>query len=568
MASVFDRLSNQLSGDERQAMLEKIARPYQTDQKPMHRENPSVDEAVQLDQEFKHLSLIMRLGILVLGFLSGRGRNSITQSFLIQRIQRRVSRRAPGLIDFRRRAASPKLFRYISDLRAALDVFRRPLIRCLEEHKPDFYAFLGKIEFEDIQSRLEEEAGPEKVAANHPEARPSEIKSRLEAVIDDIMNDIGPQQQRFMLGHTAVLARLKTLVRYPYDRLLGLFPPGDRGAGGPASLRLLKKPLLELGDELQAFDSPPSAHLLKTIFLFDLLDGFDTDPEAMENELSMRMQQAAESLNTVRRINEEIPWTDLLKVLSEDIDYRPSPAGGGEDWLHVFKRFWRNRAARQYRGWLERTRIAEMLDNLKALWGVEEVQPVPGYREADFPEGIHPRHEASFCAMRTLFAEVFPGRLYHTLNQIMMDGKFYKKDNRQEYEDMYSSFLKAPDRVRSFELKAGSSGDFGIAAAQIRRTGGENIHTDYVNLVRRIDGECLDMLRPLVRDMELMSRLLKGILDGEGGPYDSISNMADIGGKGSRAFRRALHFVWTIVHKSAELLADLMKLEEKRLMDE
>ena len=45
---------------------------------------------------------------------------------LIQRIQRRVSRRAPGLIDFRRRPASAKLFRYMSDLRAAR-AFRRAL---------------------------------------------------------------------------------------------------------------------------------------------------------------------------------------------------------------------------------------------------------------------------------------------------------------------------------------------------------------------------------------------------------------------------------------------------------
>ena len=80
MASVFDRLSNQLSGDERRAMLKKIDRSYQSDEQPMHREGPSADEAVHLDEEFKRLSLITRLGILVLGFLSGRRRNSVTQS--------------------------------------------------------------------------------------------------------------------------------------------------------------------------------------------------------------------------------------------------------------------------------------------------------------------------------------------------------------------------------------------------------------------------------------------------------------------------------------------------------
>ena len=137
-------------------MLEKIDRSYQSDEQSMHREGSSADEAVHLDEEFKHRSLITRLGILVLGFLSGRGRKNVTQSCLIQRIQRRVSRRAPGLIDFRRRPASAKLFRYMSDLRAALNVFRRPLIRCLEEG-----------------------AGPERAAANYSGAGALEIKSRL-----------------------------------------------------------------------------------------------------------------------------------------------------------------------------------------------------------------------------------------------------------------------------------------------------------------------------------------------------------------------------------------------------
>ena len=136
------------------------------------------------------------------------------------------------------------------------------------------------------------------------------------------------------------------------------------------------------------------------MFLFDPLDGFDADPEGMKNELSMRMRQAAESLNTVRRINSRILRTDLPEVIAEDIDYR-----------------------------------------------------------------------------------------------IMMDGKFHKKDNRQESEDMYSFFLKALDKVRGFELKVGPSGDFAAAAAEIRRAGGENIHAKYANLVRCIDGECLNLLK-------------------------------------------------------------------------
>ena len=43
--------------------------------------------------------------------------------------------------------------------------------------------------------------------------------------------------------------------------------------------------------------------------------------------------------------------------------------------------------------------------------------------------------------------------------------------------------------------------------------------------------------------------------------------MAEIGGRGSKVFLRAIGLVWTIVDKSADSLENLMKLEEKRRMD-
>ena len=566
MESVFDRLAREISREERRSLLHKIGETQDLTEEPMRLDDASAAQPVVLDREFAELSMFARLRIIILGFFTGRGRSRLTEEYLLHKIQRKVERAAAGFIDFRRELVSPKLYNMIAELRAGMEVFRRPLIRALEGDKPDFYALLGKMEFEDIQSRLETEPTPEHLAVLSPEAVPLEIKRQMEGVFEEILGDIIPDRRKRMMAHTTALARLRTLVRYPYDKILNLFPPSDKGAGGAASLRQLKAPLLELGDALFAFQSPPSTTLLETLFLFELQDYLGDDNSRLEAELTDRMDKAAVALDTVRKVNSEIPWTNLLKLMAEDIQYAPRPVGGGEDWFRVFKAFWKDRLALQYRLWADKKRQAEILRGLTVLWGLEIIPLVPGYRGEEFPENFQPRHESSFAATRSLFLEIFPGRLYHALNLIMIDGKFYKKDNRREYEEVFSRFLKVPDKIRAFEARARSDGEYGIRHAELRRASaaGEDTVSQYRDLVTHLDRESQNMVIPVIGDLKALSRLLKGILDGNGGTYDTLSNMSEIGGQGNQTLRVTLTEVHNIVDRSAELLGDLVDLEEKR----
>ena len=567
MESVFDRLARELSRDERRSLLAKIGESQDLNEEPMRLDDAAANEPVLLDREFAELSFFARLRIILVGFFSGRGRHKLTEEFLLHKIQRKVERSASGLFDFHRELVSPKMYDQIAKLKSAMDVFRRPMIRAMEGDKPDFYALLAKLEFGDILARLEAETDPEKLEENMSGALPTEIKKRMDVVFDTILGDIIPDRRRRMAAHTTALARLRTLTRYPYDRILALFPPSDQGAGASASMRQLKDPLLELGDALYAFRSPPSTTLLETLFLFELQDTLTDGDSRLEAELTERMDRAAAALDIIRKTNSGIPWPDLLKALAEDLQYSARPVGGGEDWFHIFKAFWKDRLAIRYRVWADRKRQAELLRGLTALWGLEIVAEIPGYRGSEFPENIQPRHNASFSAVHALFLEVFQGRLYHSLNLVMIDGKFYKKDNRREFEEVYGRFLKTPDKVRALSARLRPEGEFGVRQADLRRlaASGENIEEKTRELVRTLDRESQNIVVPIIGDLKAMSRLLKGILEGNGGAYDTLSNMSEIGGQGHNTFRMSLQEVGNIIERSSELLSDLVTLEEKRL---
>ncbi len=567
MESIFDRLARELSREERRSLLTKIGESQDLNEEPMRLDEVSANEPVILDREFAELSFFARLRIVLLGFFTGRGRHKLTEEFLLHKIQRKVERGSSGLFDFNRELVSPKMHDQIARLKSAMDVFHRPMMRALEGDKPDFYALLAKLEFEDIIQRLETETNPYHLEEEAPGSLPSEIKKKMDSVFEMILGDIIPDRRRRMSAHTTALARLRTLTRYPYDRILALFPPSDQGAAAAASLRQLKDPLLELGDALYAFRSPPATTLLESLFLFELQDILVDESSRLELELTERMDRAAAALDIIRKINSDIPWGDLLKALAEDLRYSPRPVGGGEDWFHVFKTFWKNRLAVRYRAWAEKKRQAELLRGLTALWGLEIIAEIPGYRANEFPENIQPRHNSSFAATLALFLEVFQGRLYHSLNLIMIDGKFYKKDNRREFEEVYGRFLKTPDKVRALVTRLRPDGEFGIRQADLRRlaASGENIEDKMKDHVRSLDRESQNLVVPIIGDLKAMSRLLKGILDGNGGTYDTLSNMAEIGGQGHKTFRMSLQEVGNIIQQSSELLSDLVSLEEKRI---
>lgn len=567
MDSVFDRLAREISKDERRSLLMQIGETQDLNEEPLRISDRSDSEPILLEREFAELGFLARLRIIILGFFTGRGRKSLIEEHLIHKTQRKVERAVPGMIDFQRETVSPKMYQTVAKLRSAMNVFRRPLIRALEGDKADFYALLGKLEFDDIQVRLEKETDPDRLAGENPESIPIEIKRRMDSEFESILEDIIPDKRRKMMAHTTALARLRTLVRFPYEKLLDSFPPSEKGAGGPAPLRKMKDGLLELGDALWAFQAPPSTTLLEALFLFDLQETIADDDDRLESELTDRMDRAAAALDILRKVNGDIPWMNLLKALAEDIQYSPRPVGGGEDWFRVFKEFWKQRLGIRYRNWSDHRRLSDLLRGLTVLWGLDLIPLVPGYRGQDFPENLQPRHEGSLAAVNSLFMDIFQGRLYHALNMVMIDGKFYKKDNRREYDEVFGRFLHTPDKVRALTAKLRPEGEYGIRRAELRRetASGEDTTIKMRDLVRNLDRECQNLTVPLIGDLKALSRLLKGILDGSGSSnYDTLSNMAEIGGQGNDTFRLNLQDVKNTVEKSADLLSELVDVEEKR----
>ncbi|PIE04504.1 MAG: hypothetical protein CSA76_03915 [Spirochaetales bacterium] len=565
MVSVFDRLVREISSEERRRLLRKISNSVSFNEEPMCRMDDLSVQPLVLEKEFAQLGFIARLWIIILGLLTGRGRSRLTEEHLLKKLQKKVERAAPGWMDTQRGLVMRKVYEKIIYLSMNLEVFRNPVLRSVESNFSDFYGLLGRMEFEELHTRMEKSLDPEKIANSMSDSTPLQIKKKMELELDGFLLSITSEKRRRMSYHASTLQSLKNLVRYPYARLLDCFPSDSKS---PVELRTVMVPLLELGDALLGFKNAPAATLLEALFLFDVSESLPERSEELDTAITERMDKAAAALDYVRKLNHDIPWMDFLKVVSGNIHYTPRKIQGKQDWFYYYRDFWNQRLSRSYTRWANRQRLNELIRGLIMLWGVDIIPSIINYRRADFNDTVIPCHEASLAAVNTLFLDVFPGRLYHSLNLLKMDGKFYKKNNRREFDEVFERFMRTPDKLRAFSMKLRPDGETGIQFAELRRERTNKSLLKMKNVMLALDRESVNIIIPIIADLKSLFHLLHGVLYGNGGTYDTLSNMSEIGGPANAAFRTNLQNVQKILENSSELLNELVDVEGKCYLDD
>ena len=152
--SVFDRLSHELSRDERREMLEKIESTLAVSEEPLYRRKKEDDAPVLMDREFRALPWWSRLWLMIRSLFTGTSRTRLTEEYCLRNLQRRIEKSAPGSFDFQRGLVGSAGYRDLKGLKESVRVFRGPLQRALNEEKTEFYAFLGKMLLGDVEEKL------------------------------------------------------------------------------------------------------------------------------------------------------------------------------------------------------------------------------------------------------------------------------------------------------------------------------------------------------------------------------------------------------------------------------
>ena len=559
--TVFDRLVMDLSREDRRRMLEKIGDLFSESLEPLaddETDTPMLD----LERAFQRQGLLVKILIFLKTFFSGRSREDVLMERLLADVARDVNRRRPGLLDPARSLINSPFADELKALKGAVAVFIPALNRIAANQRAEFNAFLAGLEMEEIQSRLLEETDPRRIMekfrsqtdSGFPGAgrnsMPStteltdlELKRMMENGLENVMQFLPGEGKAAMYRNMKLLHSLQTLATYPFDRVIGAFGSEPELSTSAAPIKRITDHVIRLAEIMHSLKGAPSRFLLQGMFLFlneEKRGRAGYDPA---EELDRQIKATNKALAKIRSLNKTFPFVPLARYVSGDINYVCADTGGGEDWFTLLRQFWRGRIDLLHQAFARERKRSELLEEIRRALEPAPFSDVGHYAVPD-GDGRRPgTYRLTLGFLKTFFTLIFPPEFNRYLKVLLVEGEFYKGDNRQEFTEAYSLLLKAGENLELFENRFQPGGEFQKTLQSIE----EDPLSDIVRkrkietAMADMDREAESMIQDVRKGFTIVSKILGGILYGEiGGRYDTLSNLGYLGGRANRSFMKAL----------------------------
>jgi hypothetical protein len=566
--NAFDSLVAELSNEERVLLLERIRTSMPVSSEPLYPAQ-AAPVAAALSGKIGELGLIPKLILFLRGLFSGKSREEIVREDELKEIGRRVEQRYPGLVDRRHGLILAPVAEELRGLRDASRFFYEALDRSVERDKGAFYAFLASLELPETHERLVSDADPASIAATMAESRgdfdDQEVRATAYAAFDRIFSDLSEKGRRAMYQDLRSVLFLKRLSGFLFDRLVGAFREGAAPAAqSAASFFDAREQLLDLGDILFSMFEPPSTALVEAIFFFADREELGKQGSDAASVLGADMAKAEAALDRIRSFNSSLPLGDILRLVSGDPGYLPRELPGGEDWLAIYKTFWRERIDTALDAWRSEHRNKELVEEIASFVG----EPGPaGFTYISAKEGGEAppiRIGMALTFLDAFYRGPFVRELNRPMKVVLVDGEFYRKDNRIEYTDAYNTLLRIPELLSSFDARLGPDGELGSAwisaNAEVGTTAAKRRRLQSV--ARSAEEEAERIVKHVGSALRTTTLIIQGFLKGEaGGRYDSLANLSYIDGKSNKDFVRSLDKAKDRCEKAYFFLAEISDLD-------
>lgn len=219
---------------------------------------------------------------------------------------------------------------------------------------------------------------------------------------------------------------------------------------------------------------------------------------------------------------------------------------------------------RLYKQFISDREKQNIKEEVLAMIGLEELPRLDYYNNEYIGSQAKLKYELSLPFLVAFVNQVLAKELNRILKVILIDAEFYKDQNRQEFTDAYNSLMRVPELVQKVEYDLTAAGDTGKALEIVRH---EVIppplkRKKIENLIREEEEEIRKLVRQAQNNLHLLGNVLTGVLHGEvGGKYDTVSNLAYLGGRENKKLRSSIQEGIVTLREAEELLASLIDLE-------
>jgi hypothetical protein len=384
--------------------------------------------------------------------------------------------------------------------------------------------------------------------------------------MEDAMEGITADLREAMYFDARSLHCLKELASFLFDRLLMAFAFDSSVNGQACSATVVKDLLADLNNILFSLKVIPPMPLLESLFIFLLQEkaaepGFD-----INKEIRILLARADEALSVIRAFNKQVPLTAMLRCATRNMALAPKEISGGEEWFVVYREYWKRRIETMFADYVRDRRHRELLDSFRYFLKGTNLKILGNTLSDANPEGMSIKGVFALSFLLTFYSVVFMADINKILRPILIDGDFYKKENRTEFTESYNDLIKLEDDIKKFEQSISPSGDFGKRYIQARQDMSSlPVKRRKIQIViEEASDEALKILERTRAASRSMINILNGILEKDiKGKYDTLANMSKLSGKGTR-FVTGIGETIQQFQKVLQLLDDIEAMEAGR----
>jgi hypothetical protein len=559
------RLVSELTLEERKNFLEKLKSQSNLSSEPLY--EVKEEEAVfKIEEQYVQLPWYYRVIYFILSFFKGKSPIKIFEDSQVARVGREIEGYSPGLYDYQRSYLLSEFYQALLELKEAARFFFTALDVSVGRDKGSFYVFLGSLEMEETHRRLQSGMDPYSIAEKSPEASEAELRQMAFRVMEDAFAAITGEQRNAMYYNARSLHCLRELSSFLFDRILMAFGFEPTASGQVCSVNVVREMLQSLNNILFSLQTPPPLPLLESLFVFLLQEkagepGFD-----INQEMRSLLSRAENALVTIRTFNNRVPLTLILRCANRDMSLSPQPVSGGEDWFLVYREYWKRHIEIQFAEFIRLRRHQDLVNSFRYFLKGANLKLLDNVVSETNPNGLPIPEAMSLSFLLTFYSAVFMNDINKTLRPILIDGEFYKRENRTEFTESYNELIKLEDEIRKFEMNISPAGDYGKRYSLAKQDMSSlSIKRRKIQLVLQdASGEAKQIINSARTAIRNMINILNGVLGKDpGGKYDMLGNMAQLAGRGP-AFVNSINDSIQKFQKTLQLLDDIDVMESGR----
>ena len=529
-------------------MLDRLEGGHSQDEEPIGDESPEPD--VDLDEEYRNFGFLRRVVVFIKRVFGGKDRDQAVEEILVRDLGRRVQSAAPGMVDTRNEMLLPALYHRIKTLATDSGLLSAAVKQTIGSRRAEFLAFLCGLRLPEFQSALLRDTDPYRIAEKEPDAGDNEIKKRMRNNTDEIFLTMSPGGKRSMYGYAVLQHRLMEFSSFRFRDLLDAFE-GPSGMPAATPIHLVLGNLRDLDALLSGLRQPPTI-FLEALVLFGNRELFTESPDQLEALVSTEIDRLKEAFGDIKDFVSSVPLRDIIRYGSGSINYKPEEHGGGEDWLNRLRKFWDDRTERMFKRFSYSRQRKQVTKEIASLTHQDEIAAFPNYRDSS---GLPGRYAYSLSAAESVIGVSFHKEMVPALRILLVEGEFYKGNNRAEFDAAFNTLNEAQEKIDGFRSRLEA-----IEKATEERDDGQSAPG-------RGDGNPVDreveaFMKSVLGAFRSLSLVVDGILYGQvGGKYDTISNLAHIGGRANKEYRKSLDHVILLCNNIYEQVGNLFNLE-------